>query len=274
MHIICNGLIVLSYSKSTLHTRDYFANVFSPAVLSRAWRPSKAMAIQPSTAIWHARRFSDTEVQRDMSLLSFDVVNENGKPYVAVDVNGDTKTFSPEEVSAMILTKMKQTAEEYLGHPVTDAVITVPAYFNDAQRLVRPALCPAPRSNSKGVLTSILCCIVEETHAQSTGRCAGCWPAYTYSQEHIVHETGRTCTTHSNSVAATARTIAACQRTARRRGPPQDVPWWPDNLEDGTILSLVAREHGCYHHIHSTSTQRIAHQQPNTHSIHLLGMLL
>eukprot|EP00892_Ulva_mutabilis_P003896 jgi/Ulvmu1/1879/UM012_0036.1 len=80
------------------------------------------------------RQFTDAEVQRDMKLLSFDVVNHNGKPYVGVEVKGEQKQFSPEEVSAMILTKLKQTAEEYLGVPVTDAVITVPAYFNDAQR--------------------------------------------------------------------------------------------------------------------------------------------
>ena len=82
-------------------------------------------------------RFSDTEVQRDKKLVSYDIVDSNGKPYVKVPVKGESKTFSPEEVSAMILGKMKETAEAYLGHSIRNAVVTVPAYFNDAQRQVR-----------------------------------------------------------------------------------------------------------------------------------------
>ena len=69
-----------------------------------------------------------------MKLVSYSIVDSNGKPYVKVPVRGEEKTFSPEEVSAMILGKMKETAEGYLGHPVRNAVVTVPAYFNDAQR--------------------------------------------------------------------------------------------------------------------------------------------
>ncbi|KAM0936076.1 putative Heat shock protein 70 family [Dioscorea sansibarensis] len=80
------------------------------------------------------RRFEDKEVQRDMTFLPYKVVNKDGKPYVEVKVKGEMKVFSPEEISAMILTKMKETAESFLGHPVKHAVITVPAYFNDAQR--------------------------------------------------------------------------------------------------------------------------------------------
>ena len=84
-------------------------------------------------------RFSDANVQRDKKLVSYNVVDHNGKPYVKVPVRGEDKTFSPEEVSAMILGKMKETAEAYLGRTVKNAVVTVPAYFNDAQRQVR---CP------------------------------------------------------------------------------------------------------------------------------------
>jgi len=80
------------------------------------------------------RAFSDETVQRDKKLVSYDIVNKDSKPFVQVEVGGAKKTFSPEEVSAMILTKMKEVAEGYLGHPVTHAVVTVPAYFNDAQR--------------------------------------------------------------------------------------------------------------------------------------------
>jgi len=81
------------------------------------------------------RRFDDEEVQRDVKYLPYKVVNKGGKPYVEVPMKGgEKKTFSPEEISAMILSKMRETAESYLGERVTDAVVTVPAYFNDAQR--------------------------------------------------------------------------------------------------------------------------------------------
>jgi heat shock protein 5 len=80
------------------------------------------------------RKFSDKEVQRDAKMVSYKVVDKASKPYVSVDIAGETKTFSPEEVSAMILTKMKDTAEAFLGKSVKHAVVTVPAYFNDAQR--------------------------------------------------------------------------------------------------------------------------------------------
>jgi len=62
------------------------------------------------------------------------VVEKNGKPSVQVKVKGEEKIFTPEEISAMVLIKMKETAEAYLGHKVEKAVVTVPAYFNDAQR--------------------------------------------------------------------------------------------------------------------------------------------
>ncbi|CAI0399618.1 unnamed protein product [Linum tenue] len=80
------------------------------------------------------RRFDDPEVQKDLKLLPYKVVNKKGKPYVEVRKDGETKTFSPEEISAMVLNKMKETAESFLGEKVKHAVITVPAYFNDAQR--------------------------------------------------------------------------------------------------------------------------------------------
>ncbi|KAL9676907.1 hypothetical protein QQ045_005129 [Rhodiola kirilowii] len=80
------------------------------------------------------RRFDDPEVQRDLKFLPYKIVNKDGKPYIQVKVKGEEKVFSPEEISAMILQKMKETAESYLGKKIKDAVITVPAYFNDAQR--------------------------------------------------------------------------------------------------------------------------------------------
>ena len=80
------------------------------------------------------REFSDPVLQSDLKLLSYKVVNVSGKPKVQVEYKDETKEFTPEEVSAMILSNLKATAEKYLGETVTDAVVTVPAYFNDAQR--------------------------------------------------------------------------------------------------------------------------------------------
>jgi heat shock protein 5 len=80
------------------------------------------------------RKFEDKDVQKDIKTFPFKVVAKDGKPVVKVDVNKSSKTFTPEEVSAMVLTKMREIAEGYLGKTVTHAVVTVPAYFNDAQR--------------------------------------------------------------------------------------------------------------------------------------------
>ncbi|KAI1912453.1 ATPase with role in protein import into the ER [Ophidiomyces ophidiicola] len=80
------------------------------------------------------RKFEDKDAQNDIKHFPFKVVNKDGKPQVRVDVNGTPKNFTPEEVSAMVLGKMKEIAEGYLGKPVTSAVVTVPAYFNDNQR--------------------------------------------------------------------------------------------------------------------------------------------
>ncbi|EFJ17607.1 hypothetical protein SELMODRAFT_444846 [Selaginella moellendorffii] len=97
-------------------------------------------AVNPERTIFDVKRligrkFEDKEVQKDMKLFPFKIVNKDGKPYIQVKVkDGETKVFSPEEISAMILTRMKETAESYLGKKIKDAVVTVPAYFNDAQR--------------------------------------------------------------------------------------------------------------------------------------------
>ena len=81
------------------------------------------------------RRMSEKEVARDIKHFPFKVVDKKGQPRVSVEVtDGQQKEFSPEEISAMVLGKMKEVAESYLGEKVTNAVVTVPAYFNDAQR--------------------------------------------------------------------------------------------------------------------------------------------
>jgi L1 cell adhesion molecule like protein len=80
------------------------------------------------------KKFHDSTVQSDMKHFTYDVINKEGKPYIEVEYKGEKKIFAPEEISSMILVKMKEIAEAYLGTTVTDAVITVPAYFNDSQR--------------------------------------------------------------------------------------------------------------------------------------------
>jgi len=98
------------------------------------------VAMNPTNTIFDAKRligrkFDDQTVQRDIKLWPFNVVKDSGdKPRLEVDFKCEKKSFTPEEISAMILTKMKETAEAHLGHPVKDAVVTVPAYFNDSQR--------------------------------------------------------------------------------------------------------------------------------------------
>lgn len=80
------------------------------------------------------RQWSEKSVQSDKKFFPFEMIEQKSKPHVQVMVNGKKAVFSPEEISAMVLTKMKETAETYLGKKVTHAVVTVPAYFNDAQR--------------------------------------------------------------------------------------------------------------------------------------------
>jgi len=80
------------------------------------------------------RRYDDPKLPDILKHLSYDVVNQDNKPMIQVEYKGETKTFSPEEIGAMILGKLKEIAEAYLGGPVVDAVITCPAYFSDSQR--------------------------------------------------------------------------------------------------------------------------------------------
>ena len=80
------------------------------------------------------RSFTDTKLEDDIKQLTFKVVNDNNQPKIKVKYNDEDKFFRPEEISSMILSNMKQIAENYLGTEVKNAVITVPAYFNDNQR--------------------------------------------------------------------------------------------------------------------------------------------
>lgn len=97
------------------------------------------VSMNPTNTIFDAKRligrnFNDPTVESDMKHWPFTVIDDKNKCAIEVKYKGENKRFSPEEISAMVLTKMKEIAEEYLGHKVDDAVVTVPAYFNDSQR--------------------------------------------------------------------------------------------------------------------------------------------
>jgi heat shock protein 1/8 len=99
-----------------------------------------AAAQNPRATVFDAKRmigraFSDPLLQSDMKHFPYDVINDGrDRPQIVVDTKDGQKKFYPEEISAMVLTKMKNIAESYLGEAVKDAVVTVPAYFTDAQR--------------------------------------------------------------------------------------------------------------------------------------------
>merc|ERR1711959_156683 len=96
-------------------------------------------AMNPNNTVFDAKRligrkFSDATVQSDKKTWPFKVADKDGLPTIEVSHIGEQKSFNPEQISSMVLTKMKETAEAYTGEKVTDAVVTVPAYFNDSQR--------------------------------------------------------------------------------------------------------------------------------------------
>ena len=97
------------------------------------------VAINPKNTVFDAKRligrhFDEEEVQSDCKHWPFTVVERDGRPLMQVEYKGEIVTFYPEEISSMVLTKMKEIAEAYIGTTVTDAVITVPSTFNDSQR--------------------------------------------------------------------------------------------------------------------------------------------
>uniref|UniRef100_A0A1I8PIX3 Uncharacterized protein n=1 Tax=Stomoxys calcitrans TaxID=35570 RepID=A0A1I8PIX3_STOCA len=97
------------------------------------------VAMNPKNTVFDAKRligrkYDDPKIMEDIKHWPFKVVSDCGKPMICVEFKGEQKRFAPEEISSMVLTKMKETAEAYLGQSVSDAVITVPAYFNDSQR--------------------------------------------------------------------------------------------------------------------------------------------
>lgn len=129
---------IISNDQGNRTTPSYVAFTDTERLIGDAAKNQVAM--NPVNTVFDAkrligRRFSDQVVQEDMKHWPFKVVKKDGdKPYIQVTYMGETKTFSPEEISAMVLVKMKETAEAFLGRQVDSAVVTVPAYFNDSQR--------------------------------------------------------------------------------------------------------------------------------------------
>jgi len=128
---------VIANDQGNRTTPSYVAFTDSERLIGDAAKNQVAM--NPQNSVFDAkrligRRFADAEVQADMKHWPFKVLDKGGKPVIQVEYKGETKTFTPEEISSMVLTKMRETAEAYLGGSTKNAVITVPAYFNDSQR--------------------------------------------------------------------------------------------------------------------------------------------
>jgi len=139
----CDGVLmhnkveIIANDQGNRTTPSYVAFTDTERLIGDAAK--NQVALNPGNTVFDAkrligRRFDDQSVQSDMKHWPFKVVNEATKPKIQVEYKGETKTFFPEEISSMVLTKMKETAEAFLGKTVKDAVITVPAYFNDSQR--------------------------------------------------------------------------------------------------------------------------------------------
>ncbi|XP_071942534.1 heat shock 70 kDa protein IV-like [Antedon mediterranea] len=133
-----NGKVeIIANDQGNRTTPSYVAFTDTERLIGDAAKNQVAM--NPKNTVFDAkrligRRFNDASVQDDKKHWPFTVINAGSKPKIQLTYAGEEKTFTPEEISSMVLTKMKETAEAYLGSKVTDAVVTVPAYFNDSQR--------------------------------------------------------------------------------------------------------------------------------------------
>jgi len=133
-----DGVEIIANDQGNRTTPSYVAFTDSERLIGDAAK--NQVARNPENTIFDAKRligrkFADPIVQADIKLWPFKVASGAGdKPMIIVNFQGEEKKFHPEEVSSIVLTKMKETAEAYLGTKVNDAVVTVPAYFNDSQR--------------------------------------------------------------------------------------------------------------------------------------------
>lgn len=133
-----DGVEIIANDQGNRTTPSYVAFTETERLIGDAAKNQVSM--NPENTVFDAkrmigRRFSDPEIQNDMKHWPFKVIRlDNDKPAMQVQFKGETKVFRPEEISSMVLTKMKETAEAYLARPVRNAVVTCPAYFNDSQR--------------------------------------------------------------------------------------------------------------------------------------------
>eukprot|EP00731_Ephydatia_muelleri_P019937 Em0012g762a len=128
---------IIANDQGNRTTPSYVAFTETERLIGDAAKNQAAM--NPNNTVFDAKRmigrkFDDPTIQADMKHWPFTVINEGGRPKIQVEYKYEIKTFFPEEISSMVLIKMKETAEAFLGSTANDAVITVPAYFNDSQR--------------------------------------------------------------------------------------------------------------------------------------------
>mmetsp|Transcript_6287 Transcript_6287/g.7806 ORF Transcript_6287/g.7806 Transcript_6287/m.7806 type:complete len:651 (+) Transcript_6287:67-2019(+) len=136
-HFANDRVEIIANDQGNRTTPSFVAFTDSERLIGDAAKNQAAM--NPSNTVFDAKRligrkFDDSEVTEDAKHFPFKIVEKSGKPHIQVEYKGETKVFTPEEISSMVLGKMKETAEGYLGDKVSDAVVTVPAYFNDSQR--------------------------------------------------------------------------------------------------------------------------------------------
>jgi heat shock 70kDa protein 1/2/6/8 len=136
-HFANDRVEIIANDQGNRTTPSFVAFTDTERLIGEAAKNQAAM--NPANTVFDAKRligrkFNDPEVQTDMKHFPFKVIADGDKPKVQVEYKGETKVFTPEEISSMILGKMRETAEAFLGTKVNDAVVTVPAYFNDSQR--------------------------------------------------------------------------------------------------------------------------------------------
>lgn len=129
---------IIANDQGNRTTPSYVAFTESERLIGDAAKNQAAM--NPRNTVFDAkrligRRFDDPDVKKDTQHWPFKVIDKDGSPYIEVEYLGSTKTFAPQEISSMVLIKMKEIAEAKIGKEVKKAVVTVPAYFNDSQRL-------------------------------------------------------------------------------------------------------------------------------------------
>ena len=143
---------IIANDQGNRTTPSYVAFTENERLIGDAAKNQAAM--NPRQTVFDAkrligRRFDDPDVKKDMQSWPFTVVDKDGSPVIEVEYLGDKKQFAPQEISSMVLLKMKEIAEAKIGKEVKKAVVTVPAYFNDSQRLATKdagTYIPVPRA--------------------------------------------------------------------------------------------------------------------------------